>query len=588
EEEEDDGGMRGGEEVRSEPRGGDDEEDLAVDDENPEEDFDNSDEMPDIGGDAEEDENEADLLEDEDLPEGEEMEGEEQLDDEEDELKPLDYDGDEEEPLDDGEEGVMDEDDDEVHSRRSVRSSDAMMHHTEMHDDSSNDDEDEEEEEEDEEGAEYDYDDEEKHRSKEDHPTLLASSHEGIIHVGSEYQATIAETDGKSAREDEDRDTAMWLPPPGGLDEDGLMEFCEEAMGIYMLSFDRALYILQKNDYNFKQALETIASRKTIREEWADGDNLLFRQAFCLYGKNFARIRQTMPHRSMSSIIHHYYSTKKQQDYKSLIETKIEKSGFNDEGEHELEGGKCENCHEQVKRLFLIDESKQCNTCMLYFKLMLKMRPMPKEELPEGSGKRRGLKIPEDYMDIVDDFVTMAEQLPAVMDGPSPSKKGRVESVHMSVCVFQTEKTKVHQRMRDIEDEMMRCRARTVRIEHAIKQQRSDLADRTTFDKLKAQMEKEKLESERGRVRMQYTWTEQEKITAFHCFVRYGRDFEAVAEVLGTKTPDMVKSFYSDLKEDVDKIIDEAEEADAQTARQMDRNALLRVNTGPIVVVDLD
>ncbi|KIH48879.1 hypothetical protein ANCDUO_21048, partial [Ancylostoma duodenale] len=39
--------------------------------------------------------------------------------------------------------------------------------------------------------------------------------------------------------------------------------------------------------------------------------------------------------------------------------------------------------------------------------------------------------------------------------------------------------------------------------------------------------------------------------------LRYGRDFDAVAEVLGTKTSDKVKSFYTDMKADIDKMSSE-------------------------------
>ncbi|GMR58124.1 hypothetical protein PMAYCL1PPCAC_28319, partial [Pristionchus mayeri] len=453
-----------------------------------------------------------------------------------------------------------------------------------------------EDEEDDEEGG---FDGEKKKGKDSDHPVLLAQSGEGTIHVGVEYQATIAESaEGikMSEREDEDRDTALWLPPPGGLNEDELVEFCEEAMGIYMLSFDRALYILQNSGYDYKKALATIAARKPVREEWSDEDNQLFRQAYALYGKNFQRIRQTMPHRSMCSIIHHYYSTKKQQDYKSLVDSKVDRIAYHPEDQMwrefdpkdptHPEGGKCDNCQETVSRLFLVDETKQCNTCMLFFKLALKPRPVPLEDLPEESKRRRGeIKLAADCLNIVEDFIEMAEHMPEPDNEPE-TKKSRSHSIHMGVCVFQSRKTKVHEKMREIEQEMTRCRTRTIRIEQAIKTQRAELADRANFDKLRAYIEKP--DSEKGRVRMQYTWTDQERITAFHCFVRYGRDFEAVAEVVGTKTPDMVKSLYAELKDDIDKIIDDAEEEDENAAAAADRDALLGHRKETVEVVDLD
>lgn len=40
----------------------------------------------------------------------------------------------------------------------------------------------------------------------------------------------------------------------------------------------------------------------------------------------------------------------------------------------------------------------------------------------------------------------------------------------------------------------------------------------------------------------------------FSAFQRYGRDFDAVAEVLESKTPDMVKAFYYEMREEIDDV----------------------------------
>lgn len=37
-------------------------------------------------------------------------------------------------------------------------------------------------------------------------------------------------------------------------------------------------------------------------------------------------------------------------------------------------------------------------------------------------------------------------------------------------------------------------------------------------------------------------------------FQRYGKDFDAVSEVLDTKTPDMVKAFYYEMQEQIDDV----------------------------------
>ncbi|KAK6059007.1 Myb-like DNA-binding domain protein [Cooperia oncophora] len=76
--------------------------------------------------------------------------------------------------------------------------------------------------------------------------------------------------------------------------------------------------------------------------------------------------------------------------------------------------------------------------------------------------------------------------------------------------------------------------------------------------------------SRRDRVRGSHTWTEEERIIAFHCLLRYGKDFDAVAEVLGTKTSDKVKSFYSDMKQDIDKLLEKEAEKEAEMISTFD------------------
>ncbi|PIO77432.1 hypothetical protein TELCIR_00457 [Teladorsagia circumcincta] len=85
----------------------------------------------------------------------------------------------------------------------------------------------------------------------------------------------------------------MWRPP-GDLDETKLLEFCEDAIGVYKLSYDRALYLLQKSNFDFDLAREKMKTRRLITEEWSEDDRTLFKQAFHMFGKRFDKIRQTV------------------------------------------------------------------------------------------------------------------------------------------------------------------------------------------------------------------------------------------------------------------------------------------------------
>uniref|UniRef100_A0A0K0DNF7 Mesoderm induction early response protein 1 n=1 Tax=Angiostrongylus cantonensis TaxID=6313 RepID=A0A0K0DNF7_ANGCA len=162
-----------------------------------------------------------------------------------------------------------------------------------------------------------------------DHKAMLSSA-DRKIQVGDDFQAHVDETqkiEQESQMTGEEREQAsyavvLWCPP-GNINENKLIEFCEDAVGVYKISYDRALYILQKSNFDFNVAREKLKRRRLVAEEWSDDDRTLFKQAFHMFGKRFDKIRQTMPYRSMASLIQFYYNTKKDIDYKSLFDSRM-------------------------------------------------------------------------------------------------------------------------------------------------------------------------------------------------------------------------------------------------------------------------
>ncbi|VDN27162.1 unnamed protein product, partial [Cylicostephanus goldi] len=81
--------------------------------------------------------------------------------------------------------------------------------------------------------------------------------------------------------------------------------------------------------------------------------------------------------------------------------------------------------------------------------------------------------------------------------------------------------------------------------------------------------------SRRDRVRGSHTWTEEERMIAFH--------------FLGTKTPDKVKSFYTEMKEDIDKLLEKEIRADEELVTSFDVEKELGAEaTKPVEIVNLD
>ncbi|XGW05420.1 hypothetical protein V3C99_016070 [Haemonchus contortus] len=398
-----------------------------------------------------------------------------------------------------------------------------------------------------------------------DHKAMLSSA-DRKIQVGDDFQARVDEPQKTEEElemsEEDEREHVMWRPP-GDLDEAKLMEFCEDAIGVYKLSYDRALYLLQKSNFDFDVARKKVKTRRLITEEWSEDDRTLFKQAFHMFGKRFDKIRQTMPHRSMASIIQFYYNTKKDTDYKSLFDSRMADDSDDADGsddELDYEDGLCDNCGEECNTLHTIDDVKLCYVCRVYYKLMRKHRPCNYASTVSEVRQRRVRKCPEDMLEIAKEFVEMSTY---VEERPTSD-----ENVCDEIEVVQPVKTKCYEETKAAMRELTRVRSRAIRLECNLKAQRADGLmnglDNYRYLTAKEDRKDEEGSSRRDRVRGSHTWTEEERMIAFHCLLRYGKDFDAVAEVLGTKTSDKVKSFYSEMKPDIDRLLEKEAEKDAE------------------------
>uniref|UniRef100_A0A0R3QTR1 SANT domain-containing protein n=1 Tax=Brugia timori TaxID=42155 RepID=A0A0R3QTR1_9BILA len=101
-----------------------------------------------------------------------------------------------------------------------------------------------------------------------------------------------------------------------------------------------------------------------------------------------------------------------------------------------------------------------------------------------------------------------------------------------------------------LEREEMLARGNCVRLEHIL---------RIQFEKeLNENLERYRISrlpsATSGRPRRSPSWSYKEKWQALFAFQRYGKDFDTIAEVLESKTPDMVKAFYYEMREQIDDV----------------------------------
>ncbi|VDL79244.1 unnamed protein product [Nippostrongylus brasiliensis] len=170
-------------------------------------------------------------------------------------------------------------------------------------------------------------------------------------------------------------------------------------------------------------------------------------------------------------------------------------------------------------------------------------------------------------IEIANDFAEMSKY---VTEQPVEGDENASEDIE----VVQAVKTKCSEETKAAMRELTRVRSRAIRLECTLKAQRAEGLmnglDCYKYLTAKEDRKDEEGSSRRDRVRGGHTWTEEERIIAFHCLLRYGRDFDAVAEVLGTKTSDKVKSFYTDMKADIDKLLEKEAEKEQEIVSTFD------------------
>ncbi|PIO77435.1 Myb-like DNA-binding domain protein [Teladorsagia circumcincta] len=188
-------------------------------------------------------------------------------------------------------------------------------------------------------------------------------------------------------------------------------------------------------------------------------------------------------------------------------------------------------------------------------------------------------------LEIAKEFVEMSTYV--------EERPGSDDNICDDIEVVQSVKTRCYEETKAAMRELTRVRSRAIRLECTLKAQRAEGLmnglDNYRYLTAKEDRRDEEGSSRRDRVRGSHTWTEEERIIAFHCLLRYGKDFEAVAEVLGTKTSDKVKSFYSDMKDDIDKLLEKEAEKEAKLVKEFDLEQEVSVEAPKNVeIVNLD
>uniref|UniRef100_A0A8C4QQW1 REST corepressor 3 n=1 Tax=Eptatretus burgeri TaxID=7764 RepID=A0A8C4QQW1_EPTBU len=139
--------------------------------------------------------------------------------------------------------------------------------------------------------------------------TVLEYLAGGGMRVGLDYQAIVSEYHPNTVVKEHPA-MLVWSPYHD-LPECKLDEYVAIAKEKHGYNMEQALGMLFWHKHNIEKALADLPNFTPFPDEWTVEDKVLFEQAFSFHGKSFHRIQQMLPDKSIGSLVRYYYSWKK-------------------------------------------------------------------------------------------------------------------------------------------------------------------------------------------------------------------------------------------------------------------------------------
>ncbi|XP_058285640.1 REST corepressor 1 isoform X1 [Hylobates moloch] len=361
----------------------------------------------------------------------------------------------------------------------------------------------------------------------------------GGMRVGPQYQAVVPDFDpAKLARRSQERDNLGMLvwSPNQNLSEAKCVSVLEEygslgcpALILTLSRMDEYIAIAkEKHGYNMEQALGMLFWHKhnieksladlpnftPFPDEWTVEDKVLFEQAFSFHGKTFHRIQQMLPDKSIASLVKFYYSWKKTRTKTSVMDRHARKQKRErEESEDELEETNGNNPID-----IEVDQNKESKKEVPPTETV----PQVKKEKHSTQAKNRAKRKPPKGM-----FLSQED----------------VEAVSANATAATTV-------LRQLDMELVSVKRQI----QNIKQTNSALKE-----KLDGGIEPYRLPEVIQKCNAR--WTTEEQLLAVQAIRKYGRDFQAISDVIGNKSVVQVKNFFVNYRRrfNIDEVLQEWE-----------------------------
>ncbi|DAA17377.1 TPA: REST corepressor 1-like [Bos taurus] len=320
----------------------------------------------------------------------------------------------------------------------------------------------------------------------------------------------------KLARRSQERDNLGMLvwSPNQNLSEAKLDEYIAIAKEKHGYNMEQALGMLFWHKHNIEKSLADLPNFTPFPDEWTVEDKVLFEQAFSFHGKTFHRIQQMLPDKSIASLVKFYYSWKKTRTKTSVMDRHARRQKRErEESEDELEETNGNNPIDME-----IDQNKESKKEVPPTETI----PQIKKEKHSTQAKNRAKRKPPKGM-----FLSQED----------------VEAVSANATAATTV-------LRQLDLELVSIKRQI----QNIKQTNSALKE-----KLDGGIEPYRLPEVIQKCNAR--WTTEEQLLAVQAIRKYGRDFQAISDVIGNKSVVQVKNFFVNYRRrfNIDEVLQEWE-----------------------------
>ncbi|KAG8437949.1 hypothetical protein GDO86_008582 [Hymenochirus boettgeri] len=258
--------------------------------------------------------------------------------------------------------------------------------------------------------------------------------------------------------------------------------------------------------HDVERSLADLANFTPFPEEWSLEDKVLFEQAFSFHGKCFQRIQQMLPDKLIPSLVKYYYSWKKTRSRTSVMDRQARRlQSKREEGMEETD--------EQTK----ISDAEP-DTAEI------------KKEIPDPQKSAPGIMVGKIGPVRKDPLVSQYRHHPLRSRRRPPKGMHLSKSDISAICTSQEMPA------------LALCQLDTQLI--SLKRQVQNFKQINSSLKQSLEGGITEMRPPELNIKLNSRWTTDEQLLAVQAVRRYGKDFQAISEVLGNKTPSQVKTFF--------------------------------------------